>query len=39
MATAIPDCRATFSPKHGHFSLIIEGMQAILEKMASRHFI
>ena len=36
MAASIPGCHAAFSDVHGHFSLIIEGMQDILRKIASR---
>lgn len=36
MAASIPGCHAEFSTEHGHFSLIIEGMQDVLGKIASR---
>ena len=36
MAASIPGCHAAFSAEHGHFSLIIEGMQDVLGKIASR---
>ena len=36
LAAAIPDCQATFLPEHGHFSLILEGMQSILGQIATR---
>ena len=35
MAASIPGCHAVFSAVHGHFSLIIEGMQDVLRKIAS----
>lgn len=37
LAAAIPDCQATFSPEHGHFSLIFEGMQAMLGQFVARN--
>ena len=36
MAASIPGCHASFSAVHGHFSLIIEGMQDVLKKIVSR---
>ena len=36
VAASIPDCRATFLPIHGHFSLILEGMPNFLGEIAAR---
>ena len=35
--SAIPGCRATFFPNHGHFSLILEEMPAMLDRIAALH--
>ncbi len=37
LANAIPDCQARFLPQHGHFSLILEGMQAMLGQFVARN--
>ena len=37
MAATLPGCHATFLPEHGHFSLILEGMQTILGQIAARN--
>ena len=36
LAAAIPVCRAVFLPDHGHFSLILEGMNSIMGEIAAR---
>jgi pimeloyl-ACP methyl ester carboxylesterase len=35
LAAAIPGCQAAFYPTHGHFSLILEEMPAMLDRIAA----